>query len=277
MKIRGFILLVFIFFWNFLKAGVLPDANTLVLSKILAQGISQIQKMQRTYEKITEFTQISQQTRNQIAELLKLESETQKALRMAGNIKDLKISDIKYLLEQNLNIRGDIDNYINTNSSLNQVFHNLKNQNLDFRWGIDLYNQIHSPSLNVNADRMDQSTNVFDQMGLETYIQDQNSRMYQMMQNFADRYEEQALELESMIKADNLFSMNTSERMNLLIQAGTLLEKAINLRKEANQILLAKPGETLQAQNMTLELVKTQKDLSARINFSKDYSQVLFP
>jgi hypothetical protein len=268
-------------------AGLVPDANTLILSKILAQGISQIQKMQKTYERITEFTQISNQTRDEISALLKLESDTRNALLIAQNIKDLKISDIQYFLKQNLDLKGNPDDYIISSSFLNQMLAEINKGSLNGKMAIDLYRGMHSlvgtdspsgdPLLSGFGESASFQKNIFDQIGLESYIQDQNSKTYQMMINFAGRYQEQALELESLIKTDNLFSMNTSERMNLMIQAGNLLERAVKLKMEANQILMSKPGESLEAQKKALELVLTQKDLVSRLDFSHTYSLVLFP
>lgn len=276
---RNYFLFICLLLNNIIYGSILPDANTLVLSKILVQGISQVQKMQRTYEKITEFTQIAAQTRNEINSLLKLESDTRNALISATNIKNLKLTDIKFFLAQNLDLKGNIDDYTLPGSSFNKILQNINSKSQDLQWGIKLYDGMQNFSISpgLNMGNYSNQNNIYDRMGLEMYLQDQNSRIFQLMQNYASRYEEQAMELEALIKTDNLYSMNTSERMNLMIQASNLLERAFKLRMESNKILESPPGETLRSQNKTLELVLSQKDFSNRIQFSKEYSQVYNP
>jgi len=263
------------------RSGILPDGNTLILSNILSQGINQVKKLQSTYEKITQFTEISIQTKNEISSLLKLESEIRNDLLKASNIKNLRVSDILYFARQNVSMKGNQNDYLDPNSFFGNLLKKINSKSEDLMLGINLYNKYHSGFFSFgNSQGLNKSSSgingVYNQLGLETYMDDQKGRVYQILQNFSSRYEEQALELESLIKSDNLYAMNSSERMNLLLQAGNLMEKSIYFRMEANKILESPPGKTVQAQNKALELVQMQSDLSSWVSYSKKYADINF-
>lgn len=279
---RILVILVSILSMN-LKAGIIPDANTIILGKILIQGINQIQKLQATYSKMVEFTRISDQTKQEIGELLKLQNDIKSALLTANNIKDLKISDLLYFAKQNVQLHFSSSNFLSSNSILGGLSSKIEAGSQDTRLGAELYNLYHSsasiPEGSTGYPGIPQSINglsqnIFDQIGMDNYLSDQKGRAYLLFQSFSKRYEDQALELEQVIKSDNLFSMNSSERMNLLLQAGTLLQKSAEMKMEAGTILESKPGEFIQVQERLIELIKYQKGFSRRIQFNKVYSSL---
>jgi hypothetical protein len=279
---RILVILVSILSMN-LKAGIIPDANTIILGKILIQGINQIQKLQATYSKMVEFTRISDQTKQEIGALLKLQNDIKSALLTANNIKDLKISDLLYFAKQNVQLHFSSSNFLSSNSILGGLSSKIEAGSQDTRLGAELYNLYHSsasiPEGSTGYPGIPQSINglsqnIFDQIGMDNYLSDQKGRAYLLFQSFSKRYEDQALELEQVIKSDNLFSMNSSERMNLLLQAGTLLQKSAEMKMEAGTILESKPGEFIQVQERLIELIKYQKGFSRRIQFNKVYSSL---
>ncbi len=279
---KHFLIIISLFWSISLKGGIIPDANTAILAKILIQGITQVQKMKATYDKMVEFTSLSEQTKTEINDLLKLQNEVKTALLTAKNIKDLKISDILYFAKQNVQLKSSINDFVASTSSFSDIYQNIENSPFESKWGSLFYKIYHAPISNQStsiasfADGLsDQSMdkNIFDQIGVDEYISDQKGRSYQMLLNFAGKYEEQAIELESLVKMDNLFSMNTSERMNLLIKAGSLMEKAVEMRVEANKLLQSEPGKALASEHQVLELLQYKRGFSDRQNKSQRYSE----
>ncbi len=265
--------LLFSFISNPMKADVIPDANTAILGKILVQGIQEVKNLEDTYSKVVEFTNLAEQTKNGISDLLKLQNDFKAALLVAKNIKDLKFSDLLSLVKRNTNFQTLPSDYLSEGSGFLKILNSMGNNNLNPNLGSDFYQAYHSPSGTlINGS----GNNIFDQLEMDNYLADQKGKSYQNLNLMADKLEEKALEIESMITTDNIFSMNSAERMGLILKGADDADKAAKLRIEANQILESRPGMFLQAENKVLELLRIQRGFSSRIQFSQQYSNTIF-
>lgn len=275
-------LLTILFTFIFLIAfpGIIPDANTFILGQILGKDIAALQTMESTYNQIQSFTEFAKHTKENIEKLARMEQDVQKALKTAKDIKDFKFSDISYLLEKATGIDTDPLSYLPRTALTSTLLNKISRQQGNGQAGMALYNLYHQP-IDLPGFKSGGQVNgsvktIQDQLGLENYLAAQQGASFEVLTNFADRFQQQALEIQSSVKKEDLFSMNTAERMQLLLNAGNLMEKSIEMKLKAAELLKQQPGETMIAANHAAEYLNIQAACSNRVRASQHTTAGLF-
>lgn len=278
---KKFILtLSFTFIFVVAQPGIIPDANTFLLSQILGKDIAAVQTMESTFNQIRTFTDFARNTKENIEKMARMEQEVQKALKTAKDIKDFKFSDISYLLEKATGIDTEPGTYIPKTALTGLLLSKISNHQGNGEAGIALYRLYHQPfdilSSEASVQRYGRSKTVQDQLGIEKYLAAQQGASYEVLTGFADRFQQQALEIQSTVKKEDLFTMNTSERMQLLLTAGNLMEKSVELKLKAAELLRQQPGETMIAASHASEYLGIQAACSNRVSASQKTTLRLF-
>jgi len=279
------VMLTFAFLFAF--PGIIPDANTIILGKILVQGMEEIKNLEDTYEKVRQFTDLTLKTKNNIEKMLDMQKEVKDLLLTAKGIKDFKFADITYMLQKSTTTELDPLAYVPAKSAAASIFHKLSEiettlgqSTLHFpgagqgAYGAKLYKLYHDPTLSGNVDGSTKT--LAEQLGLENYIAEQRGASYQLLNSFADRYRQEALEIESGVKKESLFSMNTAERMSLLVKAGDMMAKSAELKIKANEILQEAPPATIHALARSAEYLGIQASLADRAAQGRMITEHLF-
>lgn len=262
--------------------GIVPDANTFILGQILGKDIASLQTMESTYDQVKSFTDFARHTKENVEKMAKMEQDVQTALKTAKNIRDFKFSDISYLLQKATGIDADPASFIPRTAVTQKLLKNIDLQKGNGQAGMALYNMYHQPDdITVPVPAGQQTTangkkSIQDQLGMEQYLAAQQGASYEVLINFADRFQQQALEIQSTVKKEDLFSMNTAERMQLLLNAGMLMEKSVELKLKAAELLKAQPSETLVAASHAASYLSIQSACSSRVNASRQIAGKIF-
>lgn len=263
--------------------GIIPDANTFLLSQILGKDIASLQTMEASYEHIKAFTDLARQTKQSVEKMAGLEQEVQKALKTAKNIKDFKFSDVSFLLEKATGLDLNPAVYIPQTALTKTLVNRINSSQGNGQAGAALYSLYQQPfdlpfTLNpgINEQGRQPSKTLSDQLGLEHYLAAQQGSSYEVLINFSNRYQQQALEIEQTVKQEDRFSMNTAERMELLLKAGNLMQESVQLKLKAAELLKQPPTETITAVNHAARYIQMQEGFARRIAQSRRYTQKLF-
>lgn len=277
---RFILTLSFTFIFFAAQPGIIPDANTFLLSQILGKDIAAVQTMESTFDQIRTFTDFARHTKENIEKMARMEQEVQNALKTAKDIKDFKFSDISYLLEKATSIDTDPSTYIPRTALTASLLSKISNHQGNGEAGIALYRLYHQPldiiSNSGSTQRDRKPKTIQDQLGIERYLAAQQGASYEVLTGFADRFQQQALEIQSSVKKEDLFTMNTSERMQLLLTAGNLMEKSVELKLKAADLLRQQPGETMIATSHAAEYLNIQAACSNRVSASQKTTARLF-
>lgn len=263
--------------------GIIPDANTYILSQILGKDIASLQTMESSYEKIKAFTDFARQTKQSVEKMAGLEQEVQKALKTAKNIKDFKFSDVTFLLGKATGLDLNPASYIPNTALSTNLINKINSSQGNGQAGAALYALYQQP-FDLPSFKNQASTGqgnlpsktLGDQLGVEKYLAAQQGASCEILINFSNRYQQQALEIEQSIKQDDRFSMNTAERMQLLLKAGNLMQESVELKLKAAELLKQPPTETITAVNHAARYIQMQEGFARRIAQSRTYTEKLF-
>lgn len=260
--------------------GIIPSADTFILGQILGKDIAAVQTMESTYSQVKTFTEFAKDTRENIIKMARMEQDVQNALKTAKSVRDFKFSDISYLLQKATGIDASPNVYLPGTSLTQSLLKKINSQQGNGQAGMALYTLYHQPvDLPLTGSISPVRTtvkSVQDQLGMEQFLAAQQGASYEVLINFAERFQQQALEIQSSVKKEDLFSMTTSERMQQLLNAGNLMEKSVELKLRAAEILKQQPGETIVAAGHAAEYMNIQAACSSRINASIKTTNNLF-
>ena len=269
LKIRkiigAFSLMGFLSLFNTLQAQfvVYDPAQFGNMIKSLANEVQVISNTAKTLHETKNILQTAIKTKEEIENIYSLQWRVQEALKVAGNIRDLKWSDLENVAQQALGVPIDPQVYlpkIPESYPLRQSLGGaptVEGTRELYEILVGLYSE--SGPLNSYADysRLTKELTI-NRFSLAEMTEQKKIQTALSYNQLAEEMIVQARELIRAVKTDRWLTMNEAERLSLLKQSQDVLMKSMEIKLQADELLQAVAEEPSHSKEALMQSYRNQ-------------------